>query len=75
MGAREILPICGKCGRRPSQIDTYVYCAQECDPPISADEYVRTEEGTYNRDNGHFLCDDCYVDAGQPSSPIGWVCP
>lgn len=38
-------------------------------------EYVRQEEGTYNRENEHFLCDECYIKAGQPSSPSGWKCP
>ena len=37
--------------------------------------YVRNEEGTLNPTNGHFLCDSCYIKAGQPSSPTGWVCP
>jgi hypothetical protein len=37
--------------------------------------YVRNEEGTYNQDNGHFLCTDCYIKAGMPSSSLGWVCP
>lgn len=44
--------------------------------------YVRTEEGTYNPHNGHFLCDHCYIDAGKPSQPRrplgelqGWRCP
>lgn len=27
--------------------------------------YVR-EDGTYNRDNGHFWCDRCYIRAGMP---------
>jgi hypothetical protein len=42
---------------------------------ITPDEYVRDEEGTYNPANGHFLCDECYIKAGQPSSPRGWRCP
>lgn len=37
--------------------------------------YVIEEEGTYNPENGHFLCDSCYIKAGQPSSPGGWKCP
>ena len=39
------------------------------------EDYIRTEEGTYNPENGHFLCDDCYMAVGQPSSPRGWICP
>lgn len=39
--------------------------------------YVAYNEGTYNPDNGHFLCDECYIAAGMPSAPglKGWVCP
>lgn len=38
-------------------------------------DYIREEEGTYNSENGHFLCDNCYIKAGMPSSSGGWVCP
>ena len=36
---------------------------------MTPDAYVRAEEGTYNRENGHFLCTDCYVRASMPSKP------
>lgn len=39
------------------------------------EQYVKDEEGTLNRVNGHFLCDGCYIKAGTPSSPEGWKCP
>lgn len=42
---------------------------------LSRQDFVRSEEGTYNPENGHFLCDECYIAAGMPSSPSGWVCP
>jgi hypothetical protein len=38
----------------------------------SAYEYV-LDDGTFNRVNGHFACDECYIRIGQPSSPSGWV--
>lgn len=38
-------------------------------------EYIKREEGTYNPENGHFLCTPCYVKAGCPSSPRGWKAP
>jgi hypothetical protein len=38
-------------------------------------QYVIANEGTYNRVSGHFLCDTCYIKAGIPTSPLGWVCP
>jgi hypothetical protein len=66
-------PLCIGCNKHPDQIPAFVECAaiEEMTP----DEYARNEEGTYNETNGHFLCDDCYVAAGCPSSPSGWVAP
>lgn len=66
-------PICTGCNKRPDDIEEYVDMgkAEEMTP----DEFVRTEEGTYNKDNGHFLCTECYIRAGQPSSPRGWTAP
>jgi hypothetical protein len=29
------------------------------------------EEGTYNPINGHFLCDQCYIEAGMPVGENG----
>lgn len=37
--------------------------------------YILKEEGTLNHSNGHFLCDGCYIAAGMPTGPNGWVCP
>lgn len=42
---------------------------------MTADQYVRTEEGTYNPANGHFVCTPCYIEIGMPSSPTGWIAP
>jgi hypothetical protein len=66
-------PLCAGCDREPEAIDVYVMYANE--EGITASEYVEREEGTYNPTNGHFLCDECYIRAGMPSSPTGWVCP
>jgi hypothetical protein len=62
-----------QCGRTPDQIDVYVSYAEY--EGITPDEYVWREEGTLNMENGHFLCDDCYIKAGMPTSPTGWKCP
>ena len=62
-----------KCGRTPAEIDVYVIYAKE--ENVTPDEYVWDQEGTLNTENGHFLCDECYIKAGQPSSPSGWKCP
>jgi hypothetical protein len=68
--------ICVKCGKHPSQIAEYVEAAQE-EPEYFKDaaDFCWREEGTMNRENGHFLCTNCYIDAGMPSSPRGWVAP
>lgn len=66
-------PVCIGCNRTPDEIAIYVEMAEE--EGITADEYVRRNEGTYNRANGHFACDPCYIRMGQPSSPTGWKAP
>jgi hypothetical protein len=37
--------------------------------------YVRVQEGTLNPRTGAFACDECYIIAGMPSSPKGWIVP
>lgn len=66
-------PFCLGCIRTPEEI--YEYLPQSTDSKLSPDEYVKSEEGTYNRENGHFLCTVCYINAGSPSSPSGWKAP
>jgi len=43
--------------------------------PEEVNAYVRRGEGTYNAENGHFLCTPSYIDAGMPSSKTGWKAP
>lgn len=69
----EIQPQCQGCGKKPNEISEY--SQETTGSELSPDEYVKKEEGTYNRENGHFLCTACYIKAGQPSSPRGWVAP
>lgn len=66
--------LCTGCGKHPSEIDEYKDMAQ-VNNMESPDEYCWQEEGTLNRENGHFLCTSCYIRAGMPSSPRGWVAP
>lgn len=71
--------ICQGCGKDPVQLDEYRDMMFEPgDPPPSDEEVLDCawdEEGTLNRENGHFLCNECYIKAGMPSSPTGWRCP
>jgi len=55
---------CKECHRLPEEIFEYVTAAadEQCTP----DQYVRSEEGTYNHRTGEFYCTVCYVKAGMP---------
>lgn len=64
-------PICFNCNRTPEQCGYWQFCEDGETP----DEYVRSNEGTYNPNNGHFACDACYIKIGMPSSPRGWIAP
>ena len=59
--------------KHPEELSEYVDAATE--EGTTPDEYVIKEEGTYNKENGHFLCTVCYWRAGCPSSPRGWKAP
>lgn len=68
-------PRCVGCGKRPDELAEY--SRAETGSRLSPDDYVRREEGTYNRANGHFACTECYSDMGMPSRPYPdrWVAP
>lgn len=70
-----VIPICTGCNKTADEIPEYIECAEEND--MTVEEYVQSEEGTYNPKNGHFLCTDCYIEAGMPSLPYPkkWVAP
>jgi hypothetical protein len=70
----EVRPRCMGCLRFPDELDCYTGVLEDGE---SADDYVRSEEGTFNAENGHFLCDACYINAGMPVGENGrrWVCP
>lgn len=61
---------CGRCRRSPDQIG-YGFFADE-EHGENADHYVWFNEGTLDRDSGVFLCDQCYIVWGMPSSRAGW---
>lgn len=52
-------PICTGCNKTPDQIPEYIEGAREA--KTTPAEFVKSEEGTYNKTNGHFLCTDCYI--------------
>lgn len=66
-------PFCIGCIKTPEELSEYSKVST--DSTLEPDTYVKNEEGTYNRKNGHFLCTSCYIRAGQPSSSAGWIAP
>lgn len=75
-------PSCGRYAKDMPELDySWATSKEELDSTSTSEreanrrKYVLAEEGTLNMSNGHFLCDKCYIQAGQPSSPTGWVCP
>jgi len=69
-------PICVGCNQRPQDLPEYVSVWElEREDYENVDEWVIVNEGTLNPENGHFLCTDCYINAGMPSSPRGWIAP
>lgn len=67
--------VCIGCHKHPSELDEYDPDATGYD--LTPAEYVEQEEGTLNTGNGHFLCTECYIKAGQPSRPAPdrWIAP
>ena len=65
--------VCIGCQKHPSELSEYNPLVTGA--TLTAAQYVRREEGTYNPSNGHFLCTSCYIDQGMPIHPIGWTCP
>lgn len=70
-----MIAICTGCNKTADELPEYIAGAEEAE--ITVEQYVREEEGTYNPENGHFLCTDCYIKAGMPSKPYPerWICP
>lgn len=57
-------PICVGCSKKPNEISEYVDIAAMTGE--SPNDYVRKHEGTFNQNNQHFYCTDCYIKAGMP---------
>lgn len=68
-------PMCERFARDMAELDMWTERKPRVPKKLARIAYIVEEEGTYNPENGHFLCDDCYINAGQPSSINGWRCP
>jgi|ERR1051326_1043887 hypothetical protein len=64
-------PTCFRCGKSAEEFD---YTGYKDDNQTNSD-FVRTEDGTYNKDTNRFACDQCYIEIGMPTHPYGWKAP
>lgn len=64
---------CVKCGKTPNELSEYRDFWKEYG--ASSAEDMARDDGTYNRETGNFVCTDCYIEIGMPSSPSGWKAP
>lgn len=63
---------CIGCNKKPEELFSEEMLEEQ--DYQSATAYAK-DDGTYNRENGHFVCDSCYIEMGMPSSAEGWVAP
>lgn len=68
-------PYCFRCGKPASSFSAYRDMIHDAFPEVTAADYVRDEEGTYNPETNRFACDACYIAIGTPSAPNGWRAP
>jgi hypothetical protein len=66
-------PLCAGCRKKPSELAEYIDDAAAAG--MTPDEYCRENDGTYNPSTNHYSCTDCYIKAGMPTSPKGWIAP
>ncbi|MFE0472739.1 hypothetical protein ACFW2V_14090 [Streptomyces sp. NPDC058947] len=50
---------CIDCGKTPGEIGEYIDAGRE--NGMSPESYVEQEEGTYNPENGHFICTEDFI--------------
>lgn len=62
---------CARCRRLPADISSVATFAEM--NGTSPDGFIRAEEGTFDPGSGLFLCDQCYIKAGQPAGRVQWT--
>ena len=55
---------CKVCQRHPEDILEYIHAAR--DEQCTPEEFVMSEEGTYNPRTKLFYCTKCYIEIGMP---------
>lgn len=58
-------PLCANCNKSPEELTEYAMLAEDEGYDTATEACIR-EEGTYNRENGHFWCTGCYILIGMP---------
>lgn len=61
---------CFYCEKAPDELEEYIVMARV--EKTTPEEFVLSEEGTYNKELDTFCCTECYKELGCPSSPDGW---
>lgn len=76
----EVNLMCIGCKKKPEEIQEYVEAAKA--EGVTPQQYVLSEEGTFNKRNGHFLCTDDFIKAEEVaghrligSSGQSWIAP
>ncbi len=59
---------CARCRKVPAEVVDRAWLEEG----ELAEHYILVNEGTLDRATGAFLCDECYIAVGMPSSPTGW---
>ena len=55
---------CAVCGKEPKDIVEYQEQAEV--EEVTPEQFVQTEEGTYDYSTGYFVCTNCYINIGMP---------
>jgi hypothetical protein len=58
----KVMLECKVCHREPKDISEYIHAAE--DEQCTPEEFVRSEEGTYNCRTQLFYCTECYIKIG-----------
>ena len=73
---------CMVCGKHGHEIDEYrdAVTVMGGQPHLeSCDQFVMSDEGTYNHEKHSFVCTECYIEIGMPAygldTPYMWIAP
>ncbi len=71
-----LLVRCAMCKQRPHEIESCVTAAEwlteHLEEQPTPEQAVIQDDGTYDHISKLFVCDNCYIKIGMPSSRFGW---